>query len=523
MCAVWLIAEHQRTRTLFDASHIITGEKRRVITAFHEKVKAEARLTFQGEWLCQVLCQVLLPRTSEVRSSSSFKSLAKTSLCLRGLINNQEKTLMAPSILKVFGSASFLNTSLLDVPLNTPGLACSTIAWSILCSPLNASWHGHSTMVWPICHGLVNPTWPSHGLLALLLEEAAMEARGLNQKCLHLRNLAKDYFIKILPLSTLTPSLPSKFLVKARALRGLLQTNLTRWPSLLSLRTYLRAAPLNVCHEVQGHAQSIVPKATCVYFANSESYAAAEGIKEIQKLEAAAKKIWARTKPGQVFSRWVTWCSLSGLFEAGRCSMCFMVSEACVTRCQHSPSWPAVIMRMGAALLKSAGPQPTPAWSAPSSAELQSFGIWELRAKELELWKTEHLQLFWQHVLLLKPLSHHPWVPQNQQPHRSAVLLAWHSQILRFLSRGECLCRGQAQTDSGCPALAPSWPMHEYKFIQHCPPWKGTSSCRSTSLPGARLSTVLGCFTHTVGLHSRADSYHASLQHGQKTSGVFMS
>lgn len=72
---------------------------------------------------------------------------------------------------------------------------------------------------------------------------------------------------------------------------------------MLSLRTYLRIAPPNVCHEVQGHAQSIVPKAMRVYFANSDSYAAAEGIKKIQKLEAAAKNIWARMKPGQVFSR----------------------------------------------------------------------------------------------------------------------------------------------------------------------------------------------------------------------------
>lgn len=64
-------------------------------------------------------------------------------------------------------------------------------------------------MVWPICHGLVNPTGPSPGRLALLLEEAATEARGLYQKCLHLSNLTKDYFIKILSLLALTPSLPS--------------------------------------------------------------------------------------------------------------------------------------------------------------------------------------------------------------------------------------------------------------------------------------------------------------------------
>ena len=83
-------------------------------------------------------------------------------------------------------------------------------------------------MVWPICRGLVNPTGPSPSRLALLLEEAATEARGLYQKCLHLSNLTKDYFIKILSLLALTPSLPS---VSSHiwSSKGNAAANSTRW------------------------------------------------------------------------------------------------------------------------------------------------------------------------------------------------------------------------------------------------------------------------------------------------------
>lgn len=49
---------------------------------------------------------------------------------------------MASSVLKVFESASFLNTSLLDVPLNTPGLACSTTAGPFCCGLANLPWTG---------------------------------------------------------------------------------------------------------------------------------------------------------------------------------------------------------------------------------------------------------------------------------------------------------------------------------------------------------------------------------------------
>lgn len=147
-------------------------------------------------------------------------------------------------------------------------------------------------MVWPICRGLVNPTGPSPGRLALLLEEAATEARGLYQKCLHLSNLTKDYFIKILSLLALTPSLPSVS-SHSWSSKGTLQQTQPGGPSRLSPRVYLRAAPPNVClvcYEMQGHAQSTVCNAMCVYFANSEPYAAAEGTKEIQSWKLQPNK-----------------------------------------------------------------------------------------------------------------------------------------------------------------------------------------------------------------------------------------
>lgn len=42
---------------------------------------------------------------------------------------------------------------------------------------------------------------------------------------------------------------------------------------------------------------------------------------------------------------------------------------------------------------------------------------------------------------------------------------------------------------------------HESPFSQHCPPRKGTSSCRSCpALPSARLNTTLGCTKRSAGL-----------------------
>lgn len=54
VCAIWLIAEHQRMRTLLIRLHLLRllWVKKRVINAFHAKMKAESRYAGLGERLC---------------------------------------------------------------------------------------------------------------------------------------------------------------------------------------------------------------------------------------------------------------------------------------------------------------------------------------------------------------------------------------------------------------------------------------------------------------------------------------